>query len=158
MLAPDGTVNIATEGSSSPTVGAVGVHASRDGGRTWTSSPLPGVSAFAFQPTLAVDAQGALGVVWYDLRNDRAGDAELSTDVWFARSADQGATWHEEHLAGPFDLRTAPDHRLGEYQGLAGLQRGFVAVVTVTGPVAQDGPSGIVLAPAGTCRRGAAPR
>jgi hypothetical protein len=150
-IAPDGTVYIASEGSTSPTSGAITVSQSRDGGRTWTSSPLPDVSAFAFEPAIAVDARGDLGLVWYDLRDDRPGDAELSTGVRFARSADRGATWQQEHLAGPFDLRTAPAHRLGEYQGLAGLARGFVGVVTVTAPLAQDGPSDVVVVRVGTC-------
>jgi hypothetical protein len=148
-IAPDGTVYIASEGSTSPTSGAINLSQSRDGGRTWTSSPLPGVSAFAFEPAIAVDARGAVGVLWYDIRNDVPGDDELTTDVWFARSADRGASWDQQHLAGPFDLRTAPNGRLGEYQGLAGLRRGFVGVVTVAGPLAVDGPSDIVVARVG---------
>jgi hypothetical protein len=78
-------------------------------------------------------------------------DEQLTTDVWFAGSADRGASWHQEHLTGPFDLRTAPNGRLGEYQGLVGLERGFVGVVTVTAPLAQDGPSDVVAVRVGTC-------
>ena len=124
-MGPDGTVYVASEASTSPDAGVVSVSRSEDGGRTWTSSELPGVTAFAFEPAIAVDAHGTVGITWYDLRNDRRGDATLTTDVWFARSRDQGATWRQEHLAGPFDLRTAPNNRLGEYQGLAGLRRGL---------------------------------
>jgi hypothetical protein len=152
-IAPDGTVYVASEGSSSPTTGAVNVSKSRDGGRTWTTSPLPDVSAFAFEPAIAVDGRGTVGVIWYDTRNDRPGDDTLTTDVWFAGSPDQGATWRQEHVAGPFDLRTAPNHRLGEYQGLAGLRRGFAAVFTMTAPPAVDGPSDVFVARLGTGRR-----
>jgi hypothetical protein len=144
-------VYVASEGSSSPTTGAINV-SSWDGGRTWITSPLPGVSAFAFEPAIAVDAHGTVGVLWYDIRNDRPGDDVLTTDVRFARSDDQGETWCQEDLAGPFDLRTAPNHRIGEYQGLAGLRRGFAAVFTMAGPAAEDGPSDIFLARAGTGR------
>jgi Neuraminidase (sialidase) len=119
---------------------------SDDGGHTWTSRDLPGVTAFAFEPAVAVDAHGTVGVVWYDLRRDHPGDAQLTTDVWFASSRDKGITWRQEHVAGAFDLRTAPNHRLGEYQGIAGLSRGFAAVVTVSGPRARNGPSDIFVA------------
>jgi hypothetical protein len=145
-IAPDGTVYVAAEGSSSPTTGAINLSQSRDGGRTWTASQLPGVSAFAFEPVIAVDGQGTVGVSWYDIRNDRPGDTELTTDAWFAQSGDGGATWRQGHLAGPFDLRTAPNHRIGEYQGLAGVDCGFVGVLTMTAPQAVDSPSDIFVA------------
>jgi hypothetical protein len=153
-VSPDGTVYVASEASSSPDAGAVSVSRSEDGGRTWTTSELPGVTAFAFEPAIAVDAHGTVGITWYDLRNDRRGDATLTSDVWFARSPDRGATWRQEHLAGPFDLRTAPNNRLGEYQGLAGLRRGFAAVFTMSQPAAEDGPSDVFVALPGTCGRG----
>ena len=157
-VGPDGTVYVTSEASTSPDAGVVSVSRSEDGGRTWTSSDLPGVTAFAFEPAIAVDAHGTVGITWYDLRNDRRGDAMLTTDVWFARSRDQGATWRQEHLAGPFDLRTAPNNRLGEYQGLAGLGRGFAAVFTMSRPAAEDGPSDVFVALAGTCGRGGGDR
>jgi hypothetical protein len=145
-IARDGTVYVASESSTSPTAGAVSLSRSDDGGRTWTSRDLPGVTAFAFEPAVAVDAHGTVGVVWYDLRRDHPGDAQLTTDVWFASSGDKGITWRQEHVAGAFDLRTAPNHRLGEYQGIAGLSRGFAAVVTLSGPRARNGPSDIFVA------------
>jgi hypothetical protein len=141
----DGTVYVVSESSTSPTAGAVSVARSDDGGRTWTTIGLPGVTAFAFEPAIAVDARGTVGVLWYDVRNDRPGDAVLTTDVWFARSRDGGTTWRQFHLAGPFDLRAAPNHRLGEYQGIAGLRRGFAAVLTMAAPQAANGPSDIFL-------------
>jgi hypothetical protein len=93
---------------------------SRDGGRTWTTSALPGVRAFAFEPAIAVDAHGTVGVSWYDLRNDRPGDAALTADVWFAHSPDRGRSWRQAHVAGPTDLRPAElpvPNFAGEYRG-----------------------------------------
>ena len=152
-VAPDGTVYVAAEGSSSPSTGAVNIARSRDGGRTWTTSPLPGVSAFAFEPAIAVDSHGTLGVTWQDLRSDRPGDGVLSVDVWFAQSINRGASWRQRHVAGPFDLLTAPRGRLGEYQGLAGLRRGFAAIFTATAPLARNGPSDIFFARIPTAAR-----
>jgi hypothetical protein len=126
-VAPDGTVYIAFEDSTSATSGAIGVLRSRDGGRTWTSTTLPGVHGFAFEPAIAVDAHGTVGVTWYDLRNDRPGDAALTAGVWFAHSHDRDRSWGQIHVAGPTDLRTAPlpaHNYVGEYQGLAGLPAG----------------------------------
>ena len=92
-----------------------------------------------------------VGVTWYDLRNDRPGDTALTADAWFASSRDRGATWRQKHVAGPTDLRTAPLpahrlQRLGEYQGLAGLRRGFAAAFTLASPQAQNGPTDIFFA------------
>jgi hypothetical protein len=154
-VAPDGTVYVAFEDSRSPTSGAVGVARSRDGGRSWTSATLPGVRAFAFEPAVAVDAHGTVGVTWYDLRSDRPGDAALSADVWFAHSGDRGRSWRQVHVAGPTDLRSAPlpaHNFVGEYQGLAPLRRGFAAVFTLAAPQARNGPTDIFFARIGPGR------
>jgi len=80
-VAPDGTVYVATERDTSVTSGGIGIARSRDGGRTWISTAVSGVTAFAFLPSIAVDAHGTAGVTWYDLRNDRPGDAALTADA-----------------------------------------------------------------------------
>ena len=150
-IAPDGAVYVAWDRDSSASSGTIDIAKSSNGGRSWSApTPLPGVTAFTFQPAIAVDARGTVGVVWYDNRNDRLGDAPRTTDVWFAHSADGGSSWRHSHVAGPFDLRTAPrpsgDLRLGEYQGLAGLRRGFAAVFTQAAPQAKNGPTDIFFA------------
>ncbi|MFL5860437.1 MAG: sialidase family protein [Solirubrobacteraceae bacterium] len=147
-VAPDGTVYIAFEDSRSASTGAIGVVTSRDGGLTWRSEVLPGVSAFAFEPAVAVDKHGTVGVMWYDLRDDVPGDAALTADVWFAHSDDRGASWKQTHVAGPTDLRNGPlvNNRVGEYQGLVGLRHGFAAAFALRAPQAQDGPSDIFFA------------
>jgi hypothetical protein len=149
-VAPDGTAYIAFEDDTSATSGAVGVARSRDGGLTWTTATLPGVSAYAFEPTIAVDSHGTVGVTWYDLRNDRPGDTALTADVWFAHSHDRGTSWRQTHVVGPTDLRTAPlpaHNYVGEYQGLAALRgRGFAAIFTLPAPQAKDGPTDIFVA------------
>jgi hypothetical protein len=153
---PDGTVYVASEDSTSPTSGAISVARSRDGGRTWSSATLPGVRGFAFEPAIAVDSRGTVGLTWYDLRNDRPGDAALSADVWFAYSADRGMSWRQTHVAGPTDLRTAPlpgHNYVGEYQGLAAIPgRGFAAIFTMAAPQARNGPTDIFFAHIGPGR------
>jgi BNR repeat-like domain len=151
-IAPDGTVYVAWDRDSSASSGTIDIAKSSNGGRSWSApTPLPGVTAFTFQPAIAVDARGTVGVIWYDNRNDRLGDAARTTDVWFAHSADGGGSWSQTHVAGPFDFRTAPrpagDLRLGEYQGLAGLTtRGFAGVFTQAAPQAKNGPTDIFFA------------
>jgi hypothetical protein len=150
-VAPDGTVYVAWDRDSSATSGTIDIAKSSDGGLSWSApTALPDVTAFTFQPAIAVDAHGTVGVIWYDNRNDVLGDAPRTTDVWFAHSADGGSSWHQRHVAGPFDFRTAPrpggDLRLGEYQGLAGLRRGFAATFTQAAPQAEDGPTDIFFA------------
>jgi hypothetical protein len=122
---------------------------SRDSGRSWSAATLPDVSAYAFEPTIAVDKHGTVGVTWYDLRNDRPGDPALTADVWFAHSHDRGSSWRQTHVAGATDLRTAPlpEHNyVGEYQGLAAVRNSFAAAFTLAAPQAEDGPTDIFFA------------
>jgi hypothetical protein len=151
-IAPNGTVYVAWDRDITAASGTIDIVKSKDGGLSWSApTPLPGVTAFTFQPAIAVDAHGTVGLIWYDNRNDRLGDAPRTTDVWFAYSGDGGSSWRQIHVAGPFDFRTAPrpsgDLRLGEYQGLAGLgTRGFAAAFTQAAPQAKDGPTDIFFA------------
>ena len=148
-VGPDGTVYVAFENSTSPTSGGIGILKSVNGGRTWSTITLPGVSAFAFEPAIAVDKHGTVGVIWYDLRNDRIGDSATTADVWFSASKDGGTTWRQIHVAGPTDLRTAApaaQNRFGEYQGLAGLPTGFAAIFGLASPQARNGPTDIFFA------------
>jgi hypothetical protein len=151
-VAPDGTAYIAFEHSTTPDAGTIGFLVSRDSGATWTSSTLPGVPAFAWEPQIAVDGHNTVGITWYDIRSDRPGDAVTSADVWFASSRDRGASWRQIHVAGPTNLRTAAppeQNRFGEYQGLAGLPKGFAAIFGLSSPQARNGPTDIFFAEIG---------
>lgn len=60
---------------------------------------------------------------YYDFRNDRPGDALLSTDFWIAHSHDGGLSFTDENrlTMSSFDMRTAPDaggYFVGDYTGL----------------------------------------
>ena len=157
-VAPDGSVYVTVEANSSASSGEIAVVQSRDGGVSWTRVTSPGVGAYAFEPAIAVDSHGTVGITWYDLRNDRPGDAALTGDVWFASSQNRGSSWQETHVAGPTDLRTgalARQNHVGEYQGLAAIRhRGFAAIFTLAAPFATDGPTDIFFANLrpGSCR------
>jgi len=123
---------------------------SEDGGLTW-SSPV-GVAASAepvFVPSVAVAGDGSVGVM-YDAFEPPRPDGQARTDVWFASSADHGDSWHVAHVAGPFDLHTARlSNRgdfVGDYEGLAGLPRGFAAAFVMARPLAVDGPTDVFFA------------
>jgi len=98
---------------------------SRDGGSHWTT-PLaidrtPGQHAFNHAVTVTDD--GTVAVLYYDFRNNTPA-AGLPTDVWLTHSADGGASWEEQHITGPFDMKQAPVARgwfLGDYQGLEAI-------------------------------------
>jgi BNR repeat-like domain len=99
---------------------------STDGGLTWDAPVVAdrtprGVDAFTAM--VDVDAQGRVAVSYYDFRNDRPGDAVLSTDMWVTHSHDGGRTFTDESRLTPssFDMRTAPDalgYFVGDYTGL----------------------------------------
>src|SRR5260370_7126203 len=87
-------------------------------------------------PTVPVKGGGA-AVTYSDSRNLQPGQtAHWPTDYWAEYSADGGATWGgEQHIAGPFDLSTAPVARgvfLGDYEALQPSGSGFLAVFVKT--------------------------
>lgn len=116
---------------------------SSNGGTTWSTPALvnavPGVQALL--PTVTVRADGTIGVLYYDLRNDTADPATLLADAWLATSTD-GVSWAERHVSGPFDFNTAPIAEgglfIGDYQALASAPGEFVAFFARTNPDPDD--------------------
>lgn len=112
---------------------------SANGGATWngptvihTAGGMP-----TFVPTIAVGAGGRVAVTYYDSRNLQPGEtANWPTDYWVEYSTDGGASFgNEQHIAGSFDLSTAPVARgffLGDYEGLQPSGTGFLAVYVKT--------------------------
>ena len=105
---------------------------SLDGGKVW-SAPVRvngAPAAPAFTPSVAVAADGTVGVTYFDLRDARLTDPDtLAVTPWLATSHDRGATWSDEALSQPFDLRPAllrDFYFLGDYQGLATVGNAFV--------------------------------
>jgi hypothetical protein len=107
---------------------------STDGGATW-SPPLringdPAVRALI--PSVAIAADGTIGVAYYDFRSNTPDPATLLTDFWLATSSD-GVSWSERRLAGPFDYARAPlvggKFFLGDYTGMANAGNSFVIAV-----------------------------
>jgi len=103
-----------------------------DGGMSWSPPVFAnGVrGAAAFTPMVAVAGDGTVGVTYYDLRDNHLGDtSSFRLTAWLATSHDGGATWSDEALSEPFDLRPASlgeAYFLGDYQGLAVSDGAFV--------------------------------
>ena len=113
---------------------------SDDGGESWSApqkinqTPSGTFTDQAFEPTVHVNDDGVVAVSYYDFRNDESGDGELTTDHWIVHSHDGGASWTEDHLAGPFDMHQAPYARgyfVGDYQGLDSQGSAFRALFTL---------------------------
>jgi hypothetical protein len=109
---------------------------STDAGLTW-SAPVKvnqtTNNAAAFTPSVYVAANGTVGVTSYDFRNNTPA-AGVPTDYWIVRCASTNvdctnpANWSESHVAGSFDIETAPVSRgyfLGDYEGLTTVGSGF---------------------------------
>jgi hypothetical protein len=112
------------------------IASSTDGGQHWTApqavDQTPG--PHAFNGTVEVTSDGTVAVLYYDFRNNTPA-AGLPTDVWLAHSHDGGATWSEQHVTGPFDMKQAPVARgffLGDYQGLAAVGDDLIAFFSTT--------------------------
>src|SRR5215213_10257248 len=102
---------------------------SLDGGQTWSNkiqiNQVPATQAFT--PSVAVAADGTVGITYYDFRNNTPAPG-LPTDYWFVhchattQDCTNPSSWASEtHVAGPFDMETAPDANglfVGDYEGL----------------------------------------
>jgi hypothetical protein len=132
---------------------------SPDGGRSWLpATAVVSEATQAFLPALAINANGILGLTFYDLRHDVTGDSALTTDVWFRTATGPDRPWTEHHLAGPFDLRTTalavapfppgPPFWLGYQQALRPAPGGFAAAFTLGGPESTVGPTDVFFAAA----------
>jgi Neuraminidase (sialidase) len=116
---------------------------STDGGRTWSTpqqvNQVP--SSQAFTPSVQVASDGTVAVSYYDLRNATSDPNTLLADYWLVHSSDGGATWSENHVAGPFNELAAPNaggYFLGDYEGLGAIGKTFVPffVQAVPGTIA----------------------
>ena len=107
---------------------------STDGGFTW--SPAVKVNqttnnAAAFTASVHVAADGTLGVTYYDFRNNTPA-AGVPTDYWLVHchtGCTSPGNWAETHVAGSFDMETAPFARgffVGDYEGLASVEDAFL--------------------------------
>ncbi len=103
----------------------VALSTSTDGGNHWRA-PIRVNTPHgrpAFTPSINVNASGTVGVTYYDFRNLTTQTTTLPTDYWFTSSTDGGGTFgNETHLAGSFDMLTAPfasGFFVGDYEGLA---------------------------------------
>ena len=110
---------------------AIAIARSIDGGATWTepvrANADPTVPAFI--PTLTVQDDGTIGVLYYDFRSPITSNTR-PTDLWLAVSRN-GDAWRETRLAGNFDMLNAPDAEglfVGDYQGLASAGRTIVSL------------------------------
>jgi hypothetical protein len=85
--------------------------------------------------------------MWDDTRNDKTGDNQFTTDVWFAHSHNRGRTWSQKHVAGPYNAATAPPtsstsvagNFIGDYQALVPQPGGFAAIFAQSKPAAKVG-------------------
>ncbi len=106
---------------------------STDGGLSW-STPIKvnqtTNDAAAFTPSVHVAIDGTVAVTYYDFRNNTP-TAGVPTDYWVVHchtDCTNPANWSETHLAGPFDIETAPfagGYFLGDYQGLTSFGNTF---------------------------------
>jgi hypothetical protein len=107
---------------------------STDGVLTW--SPAVKINqtsndAAAFTASVHVAADGTVGVTHYDFRNNTPAPG-LPTDYWLLHChggcTDPG-NWEETHVAGSFDMESAPVARgyfVGDYEGLTGVGNAFL--------------------------------
>jgi hypothetical protein len=144
-----GRVYVAWHENPTPASGRILLSSSTDGGLSWSPpSTIDAPAAQAFLPAIALSPSHVLGAIFYDTRRDVPGTGKLTTDLWFAQSRDQGKTWRQTHLAGPFDALTAIDfytlgHLLGDSVDLTPAPDGFNAIFTLAQPLARRGPTSV---------------
>jgi hypothetical protein len=121
----------------------VALSTSADGGQTW-SSPIrvnTPTGRPAFIPSVRVNPKGTvagtIAVTYYDFRNLASDNTTtLPTDYWLTTSTNKGLSFGgETHLAGSFDMKTAPDAEgffVGDYEGLDAMGTKFVPLFVQT--------------------------
>jgi hypothetical protein len=139
-VAPNGSLHVVWQDSrfSGGLRDDIAYASSRDGGLTW-SAPVRANSAIgvaAFVGSVAVSADGTIGVTHYDFRSNTSDPATLLTDYWITRSRD-GVNWTESRVSPAFDLANAPvsggrGFFLGDYQGLVAAGNTFVPLFVRT--------------------------
>lgn len=184
-VTPDGAVLVAWQQTSADPVApsfSLMLTSSSDGGRSWSSPRAAGASipgqphysahgTIASAPSLAVSDGGTIGIGFYDHRDDEPSSTTPKvTDYRFRWSSDNGRTWHERHLAGPFDQTSAPSDDgphcnpvthpvreqaealrermpcpgvLGDSQGIAASGDGFALTYVLAAPLAVHGPTDV---------------
>jgi hypothetical protein len=112
---------------------------SADGGATWSApKAIAGPSQLPiFTPTIAINASGTIAVSYYDSHSlSPTNTTTWPIDYQVIYSNDGGATFAApRHVAGPFDLMSAPVARgffLGDYEGLQSTGSGFIALFVTT--------------------------
>ena len=111
----------------------VALSTSTNGGATWstpiqvntnTPSTRPG-----FTPQVTVNSNGTVGVSYYDFRSLGSETSTLPTDYWFRTLTPTLSLGSETHIAGPFDMKTAPltttGFFVGDYEGLTNVGKTF---------------------------------
>lgn len=111
-------------------IDGIALSRSGDGGKTW-SAPVQvnaAPQAHAFTAAVAV-AHGAVGVGYYDLRDDGGGNGDaLFAARFLATSTDQGRTFQDARLCAAFNLADTPDadgYFVGDYAGMVASGAGF---------------------------------
>lgn len=124
---------------------------SSDDGQTWSVpveiNAVPSVPAFT--PSIAMLADGTIGVSYFDFRNNPSNPKTLLTDYWLTASSD-GTHWSEQHVSGPFNLDLAPNSEglfLGDYQSLAVMGQAFVPFYVQTTNQNTDDPTDVYVLP-----------
>jgi hypothetical protein len=124
---------------------AIAFSRSTDGGFTWsppikvnkTPTGIPIDNQQAFTASVHVADNGTVGVSYYDFRSNTAGGG-TDTDHWLVHchaGCVNPANWSENHVAGPFDSRRAPEAGgffLGDYVGLDNVGNAFSPFFTQT--------------------------
>lgn len=111
----------------------IALSTSTDGGNTW-STPIrvnTPTGRAAFNPSIRVNSVGTVAVTYYDFRDLQTGNSSLLTGIWITKSSNGAQSFggDEQRVAGPFDMKTAPNAEglfVGDYQGLDVTGRTFL--------------------------------
>lgn len=104
-----------------------------DDGKHW-SKPIPVTrpgSARAFNPAIAVNSKGVIGVTYYTVSRWSAKDATWPASYWFVSSRDGIHFSKPLRLAGPFNIKAVPQGFVGDYEGLVAAGKTFHALFSM---------------------------
>jgi len=135
--------------------GKIVLSESGDDGATWSNTAVVTTEAMITQATVAADRHGRLGLLWDEVDVAHAdcvtGSVPMATRVAIVGRRGRLATGQ---IGTAWDARTtlvgppydSPRWWLGEYQGLAGLDRGVAALTVQARPALGAGDTGVFFA------------
>lgn len=123
----------------------IAISSSHDSGKHWSRPAAvdPAGGARAFNPAIAVNSQGVVGVTYYTVSRWDPADPTWPASYWFVSSRDGVHFGRPVRVGGPFDIKAAPHYSMGDYEGLVAAGQVFHPFFVMGNPNGTTNPTDV---------------